>query len=191
MNGFSMENLDQTIALIRAGNSDLYGKIVDEFEGKVRAVVAAMIPDPNLVPDLTQEVFLIAYQRLDSYRPGTNFPAWLRTIARNVAQNERRRWYRRREMEAGFRAEVAHHVEAHIDRTLDEMPEDALDALKECVSRLQGKSQDVMQGFYYKDRPLAELADRLRITENSAKVILHRARQAIGSCLQKKGRCHV
>jgi RNA polymerase sigma-70 factor (ECF subfamily) len=186
-----MENLDQIIAQIRAGNSDLYGKIVDEFERKVRAVVAAMIPDPNRIPDMTQEVFITAYRRLDSYRPGTNFPAWLSTIARNVAQNERRRWYRQREKEAGFKAEVIHCVEPQIDRVMDDMPEDTLDALKDCVSRLQGKSQDVMQGFYYKDRPLAELADRLRITENSAKVILHRARQAIGSCLQKKGRCHV
>ncbi|MEI6787841.1 MAG: sigma-70 family RNA polymerase sigma factor [bacterium] len=186
-----MENLDQTIAQIRAGNSDLYGKIVDEFEGKVRAVVAAMIPDPNRIPDMTQEVFITAYRRLDSYRPGTNFPAWLSTIARNVAQNERRRWYRQREKEAGFKAEAIHCVEPQIDRVMDDMPEDTLDALKDCVSRLQGKSQDVMQGFYYKDQPLVELADRLRITENSVKVILHRARQAIGSCLQKKGRCHV
>jgi RNA polymerase sigma-70 factor, ECF subfamily len=186
-----MENLDQTIAGIRAGNSDLYGKIVDEFEGKVRAVVAAMIPDPNLVPDMTQEVFVTAYRRLDSYKLGTHFSAWLCTIARNVAQNERRRWYRRREMEAGFRVEVVHSVETHIDRIMEDMPEDTLEALKDCLSRLQGKSQDVMQGFYYQDRPLAELAGRLQISANSAKVILHRARQAIGSCLQKKGRCYV
>lgn len=186
-----MENLDPIIAQIRAGNSDLYGKIVDAFEGQVRAVLAAMIPDPNLVPDMTQEVFVTAYRRLDSYQPGTNFSAWLRTIARNVAQNERRRWYRQREKEAGFRAEVAHHIETPIDRALEEMPEDALEALKDCLSRLQGKSQEVMQGFYYQDRPLAELALRLQISTNSAKVILHRARQAIGSCLQKKGRCHV
>lgn len=186
-----MENLDQTIVRIRSGEIDLYGTIVDEFEGTVRAVVAGMIPDPNLVPDMTQEVFVIAYQRLDTYRPGTNFPAWLRTIARNVAQNERRRWYRRRDMEAGFKAEVAHRVEAHIDRALEDMPDDTLNALHDCLSRLQGKSQDMMQGFYYKDRSLAELASSLRISANSAKVILHRARQAIGSCLQKKGCCHV
>lgn len=187
-----MENLDQTIAQIRGGDIDLYRKIVDAFEGRVRAVVAAMVPDPNLVPDMTQEVFVIAYQRLGSYQAGTNFAAWLRTIARNVAQNERRRWYRRRQMEEGFRTEIADRVEPHIDRMLEEgMPEDLLHALTDCVTRLQGKSREVMEGFYYQDRPLQDLASRLQISANSAKVILHRARQALGSCLLKKGRCHV
>lgn len=186
-----MENLDQTIARIRGGDIDLYGRIVEAYEGAIRAVVASMVPDPNQVPDMTQEVFVIAYQRLGSFKAGTNFGAWLRTIARNVAQNERRRWYRRRDLESGFRAEVTERVEPQVDQAMDGMPEDLLNALADCVARLQGKSHDVMRGFYYQKCPLNELAGRFQISTGSAKVILHRARQAIGSCLQKKGRCHV
>lgn len=185
-----MEDLDKTIAAIREGDLDLYAKVVNAFEGRVRAVLAAMIPDPNLVPDMTQEVFVIAYQRLATYQPGTSFAAWLRTIARNVAQNERRRWYRRRKMEQGFRAEVADRLEPHVDRALDEMPEEIFQNLTDCLSRLQGRPREIMEGFYYQKRPLQDLAGLLQISANSAKVILHRARQAIGSCLLKKGRCH-
>ncbi len=186
-----MEELDKIIDLIRSGKIDLYSKIVDAYEGQVRAVVASMVPDSSQVPDITQQVFIIAYQRLATYKPGTFFAAWLRSIARNVAQNERRRWYRRREMEDGFKAEVADQLEPHIDQAIEEMPEELFKNLTDCLSRLQGKSRDVMEGFYYKKQHLNDLAGLLQISSNSAKVILHRARQAIGSCLLKKGRCNV
>ena len=187
----SVNDLDGLIARILAGNSDLYRGVVETYEGNIRAVISAMIPDPNQVPDVTQEVFLIAYQRLSTYRAGSNFSAWLRTIARNVAQNERRRWYRQRKQEEQFKAEVVRTVEPHVDTVLGEIPEDLLGALDECVTRLNGKSKEVTDGFYFRDRTLGDLAGRLGISMASAKVILHRARQAIGSCLQKKGQCHV
>lgn len=186
-----MEDIDQIIAKIRAGEPDLYRQIVETYEGRVRAVVAAMVPDPNATADMTQEVFVIAYQRLADFQTGTNFLAWLRAIARNVAQNERRRWYRRREMEERFEAEVAQQVETHVDRLLDDLPGDLLSSLQDCVTHLQGKARQLMDGFYFEEHSIQELAKLLEISAGSAKVILHRARHAVGSCLQKKGRCDV
>ncbi len=186
-----MENLEQTIAKILAGDPDLYREIVGAYEQTVRATLAAMVPDPNSVPDLTQEVFIIAFQRLSSYQPGTNFVAWIRAIARNVAQNERRRWYRRREMEEGFRTEVDCQVDARVDTLIEDLPEDLLDSLKDCFGKLQGKTRAVMDGFYFKDNTINELASLLQVSTSAAKVMLHRARGALGSCLQKKGNCRV
>ncbi len=186
-----MDDLDQTIKSILAGDINRYRDIVDTYEGTVRAVVGAMVPDPSLAPDLTQEVFIIAFQRLSSYQPGTNFTAWLRTIARNVAQNERRRWYRRHTQEERYRTEATQLVETEVDTLLDDLPEDLLSSLQDCVTRLHGKSKDVMDGFYFKNHSVNALAEKLRISVSSAKVILHRTRSALGSCLQKKGRCHV
>lgn len=185
------DDLDKIILKIRAGESDLYRQIVETYEGRVRAVVAAMAPDPNATADMTQEVFVIAYQRLADYRLGTNFLAWLRAIARNVAQNERRRWYRRREMEQRFEAEVAQRVEPHVDRLLDDMPENLLSSLQDCLTHLQGKARQMMDGFYYQEHSIQDMAKLLEISTGAAKVILHRARHAVGSCLQKKGRCDV
>jgi len=186
-----MENLEQTIVRILAGDPDLYRDIVGAYEQTVRATVAAMAPDPNSVPDLTQETFIIAFQRLSSYQPGTNFVAWLRTIARNVAQNERRRWYRRRALEERSKVEVMDQIEARVDSLMEELPEDLVDSLKSCVGKLQGKTRAVLDGFYFKDHSINELADLLQIPAGTAKVMLHRARGALGSCLQKKGACHV
>jgi DNA-directed RNA polymerase specialized sigma24 family protein len=48
-----------------------------------------------------------------------------------------------------------------------------------------------MDGFYYKQHTVNELSNLLQLSSSAVKVILHRARHAVGSCLQKKGRCDV
>jgi RNA polymerase sigma-70 factor (ECF subfamily) len=186
-----MNDLDQTIAKILQGDINLYSGIVKAYEGKVRGLVSVMIPDPNMVTDVTQEVFVIAYQRLNSYKPGTNFLAWLRAIARNVSQNERRSWYRRHEMEEHYEEEVSLSIEENVERLVNAMPEDLIAQLQSCVSRLNGKAHMLMDGFYYKEHSVNELAKLLQVSTSAVKVILHRARQAVSSCLQKKGKSDV
>ena len=118
-----MDALDQHIQACLKGDIDRFEEVVKICEPRVRAVLAAMTPDPNAVPDLTQDVFLIAYQRLSSYQPGTNFLAWIRTITRHVAQNDRRRWYRRREMHEQYQPEAERLMAEHIDRFVESLPE--------------------------------------------------------------------
>ena len=186
-----MHAIDDSIRKVLNGELEHYRNVVDACEPRVRAVVAAMIPDPNLVPDLTQEVFIIAYRRLADYRPGTNFTAWLRAIARNVARNERRRWYRKREMEERYRTAVEEYIEDDIAALVEALPEDMLESLQDCVARLNDNARTLVDGFYYGEEPIRQLAARLRISANAAKVILHRARQAIGRCLRRKDQCNV
>ena len=182
-----MDALDQHIQACLEGDKDRFEEIVKVCEPKVRAVLAAMSPDPNMVPDLTQEVFLIVYQRLATYQPGTNFSAWVRTIARNVAQNARRRWYRRREMHEQYQSEAERLIAENIDRLVESLPEETLASLRECVEGLGGRNKDLVEGYYFEAASLKRIAEFLNMSTTAAKVALHRARLAIGKCLRRKG----
>jgi RNA polymerase sigma-70 factor, ECF subfamily len=182
-----MKELDQHIARCVDGDLREYEEVVRLCEPRVRAVLAAMVPDPNTVSDLTQEVFVIAWRRLSSYRSGTNFLAWIRTIARNVAQNERRRWYRDRELHQEYRVEAERLLAENIDQFVDSLPEETLEALRDCVGGLGGRTRELVDGYYYEGCSLKNLAGLLDVTATAAKVALHRARKALGKCLQKKG----
>ena len=189
--GMGMGDLDDSVRQVLSGDLDCYAAIVDACEARVRALVAAMIPDPDMVPDVTQDVFIVAYRRLSSFRPGTNFRAWLHAIARNVARNERRRWYRRRDMERSSAAEIARSIEDNVDRLIDALPDDVLASLHDCVDRLGGKTKRLVDGFYYKESPVRDLAALLGVSATAARVALHRARLALGRCLRQKGGCDV
>ena len=74
--------------------------IRDQVLGTVpslRAFAISLCGNTDRADDLVQETLLRALSHIDSFEPGTNMPAWLFTILRNLFRSEYRK--RRREVE--------------------------------------------------------------------------------------------
>ena len=63
----------------------------------LRAFAISLCGNIDRADDLVQETLLRALAHIDSFQPGTNMPAWLFTILRNLFRSEYRK--RRREVE--------------------------------------------------------------------------------------------
>jgi RNA polymerase sigma factor (sigma-70 family) len=63
----------------------------------LRAFDISLCGNIDRADDLVQETLLRALSHIDSFEPGTNMPAWLFTILRNLFRSEYRK--RRREVE--------------------------------------------------------------------------------------------
>src|SRR5437870_10476296 len=63
----------------------------------LRAFAISLSGNGDRADDLVQETLLRAIANIDSFQPGTNLPAWLFTILRNLFRSEYRK--RRREVE--------------------------------------------------------------------------------------------
>ena len=63
----------------------------------LRAFAISLCGNIDRADDLVQETLLRALSHIDSFQPGTNMPAWLFTILRNLFRSEYRK--RRREVE--------------------------------------------------------------------------------------------
>ena len=63
----------------------------------LRAFAISLSGNIDRADDLVQETLLRALAHIDSFQPGTNMPAWLFTILRNLFRSEYRK--RRREVE--------------------------------------------------------------------------------------------
>ena len=63
----------------------------------LRAFAISLSGNVDRADDLVQETLLRALANIDSFEPGTNMPAWLFTILRNLYRSEYRK--RRREVE--------------------------------------------------------------------------------------------
>ncbi|MGE0062757.1 MAG: sigma-70 family RNA polymerase sigma factor, partial [Xanthobacteraceae bacterium] len=104
---------------------------------RLRAFAVSLAGNVDRADDLVQETLLRAWTHLDKFDPGTNMPAWLFTILRNLYRSEYRK--RRREVEDvnGVHAErlvalpeQTGRVEMQEFRTaLTKLPEDQRDAL--------------------------------------------------------------
>jgi RNA polymerase sigma-70 factor, ECF subfamily len=68
----------------QAGNREAFGALYERFAGYVHAILIVRLP-PQDAPDLVQDIFLSAFERLRSLREPAAFAGWIATIARNRA----------------------------------------------------------------------------------------------------------
>jgi RNA polymerase sigma-70 factor (ECF subfamily) len=112
----------------------------DELLGCVpslRAFAISLSGNGDRADDLVQETLLRALANIDSFQPGSNMPAWLFTILRNLFRSDYRK--RRREVEDAdgsyaktlkSQPEQTQHLEFEEFRVaLDKLPQDQKEAL--------------------------------------------------------------
>jgi len=73
------------IQCIRNGDIDAYGRIMRRYNQRIYRVARSIVTDDAAAMDIVQEAHIKAYTRLDSYRGGSGFFAWLAVITRNEA----------------------------------------------------------------------------------------------------------
>jgi RNA polymerase sigma-70 factor, ECF subfamily len=80
----------------RACGGDLtaFNQLVLRFQDPLYGLTLRMLGSPQAAEDATQEAFIRAWQRIDTFRGGS-FKSWLFTIAANQARDELRRRARR------------------------------------------------------------------------------------------------
>ncbi|MDQ0302377.1 sigma-70 family RNA polymerase sigma factor [Ancylobacter polymorphus] len=142
----------------------------------LRAFAISLSGSVDRADDLVQETLLRAFANISSFRPGTNLPAWLFTILRNLFRSEYRK--RRREVpdsDGAFAATLTSNPDqnTHLDfedfrAALDQLPPDQREALV-----LVGAS-----GFSYE-----EAADICQCAVGTIKSRVNRARKRLGEML--------
>jgi len=150
------------------------------------AYVLTLTGDLNEYEDLVQETLRIAYEKRNSYQPGTNFSAWLKTIARNVC---------RRYMEERKRLPLLNYEEAQarLDQLIDES-EQRLSAfeeirkqyLEECLEELNKKSRRLIMLRYGRGLSLKQIATLTGRKLSNVTVTIFRIRAILADCIRRK-----
>lgn len=140
-----------------------------EFPGVLRTVFL-ILHDRGRSEDVTQEAFiqlLTQWKKVSRYeRPD----AWVRRVAIRQAVRMMKRDRTRSELERA-------------DAVAPEPDLPDVD-LARAVQRLPAMQRVAVVLFYFEDRPIAEIADILDISDGSVKVHLHRARQRLAALLE-------
>jgi RNA polymerase sigma-70 factor (ECF subfamily) len=78
------------VEAVRRGDRDAFGRLYDLYGPMVHGILLARVPFDE-VDDLVQDVFLLAFKRIQSLREAGAFGGWLAMIARNRAVDFHRR----------------------------------------------------------------------------------------------------
>lgn len=78
------------VEAVRRGDSDAFGRLYDLYGPMVHGILLARVPFDE-VDDLVQDVFLLAFKRINTLREAGAFGGWLAMITRNRAVDFHRR----------------------------------------------------------------------------------------------------
>ena len=160
--------------------------IYNEYSSGICGFLYKLCGSASLAEELTQETFYQAYKSLHRYNGTCEIFTWLAAIAKNTYFK-----YLRKHKRELYRCEISE-LEGMVADT-DERPEDLAEQreLREAVMRavmnLDKKYRDVTVLRIYAELPFSAIAELLGITENSAKVIFHRAKRQLEDDLKQLG----
>jgi len=166
---FSDESL---VKETRAGSQVAFEQLIKRYEKLVFRVAYSYTRRAESALDISQEIFIKAYRRLDSYRSEGSFKAWLLGIARNESAD----WLRR---DQRFR----NHNELTPENTPSCPPVQEAEILErenrqtllDQMLHLNPRQRLAVSLRYFEKRPIREIAAALDCSEGTAKSILFRS----------------
>ena len=129
----------------------------------------------SLADDIRQDVFVRAYNKLDTFRGEASVKTWLFSITRNIAVDYRRSAFLRKVNLVNYVVKKGGHPTAEAE-FLERL---ALNDAWKVVLSLPIKLREVITLYVHHQLSIAEISALLQVSEAVVKVRLHRARNKV------------
>lgn len=176
---------DRIVAAVLAGDTQAFAGLVRLYQEAVWRIAAALLRDRDATENVAQQVFVDAYLHLDQYEPGTDFGAWLRTLARNRLRKELRTAARADRRLAAYRERLEDRLRAEAAGRHDDA--DAyLAALRGCRDLLPERDAAVLRLRYEKGMTFEAIGARRGQSPDAVQRMISRIRFRLRDCIQGK-----
>lgn len=148
----------------------------------IKGFLFALTADPHAADDLMQEVYLVVREKAAEFAPGSNFLAWVRTIARFKVMHHFRNRGRRPLIDPANAEALAAVDEALGVDGADEWAEHR-NALARCLERIGSAPRQLLDLRFAEDLSPTGMAERLGRSANGVSVALSRTLTALRDCV--------
>lgn len=184
---------DQLVAEARAGSQGAFTALVDRYERPVFNLLARMVRDRTLAEDLSQDAFVKAFRRLETYRADQGkFSNWVFKIAHNTTIDHlRRSRVTTVPIDAGGEGDVDFHSilpdESSTTPLEGAVRMDLAKALGVAIEQLRPEYREVVVLRHQEGLSYEEIADLTEMPLGTVKTYLHRARKELAGLLAASG----
>jgi RNA polymerase sigma-70 factor, ECF subfamily len=151
---------------------------IRSYQNMVFSVSARIVGNLTDAEDITQEVFIKAYDRFKELRTSGTVGGWLKTVATNLSINHLNR-YRARWR---FFSEQTEQIEVAVE---DERESDRKEAVELAIRKLPDAQRVPLVLFHFQDMSYEEIAGKLQISLAKVKSDIHRGRETLKKLLTK------
>ena len=163
------------------------------YQDMVFSTAVRLTANPAQAEDISQDVFLRAYQSFDNLRSSPKAGGWLKTVATNLTLNHltrhRKRWRLFSEVFSDdTREEELDSATEVFDTVLSELETDERRArVEQALERLPDHQRVPLVLYHYEEMPYQDIANRLGISLAKVKTDILRGRVAMAALLGKGG----
>lgn len=162
----------------RSGNHNAFEELYKKNVNRIYAICLRLIADRKRAEELTQDVFVRAWENLNTFRGESLFSTWLYRLAVNVVlvdiRSAKRRSLRFLKLSDVFKFNKKH----------EHNPQNSID-LEKAIAGLPEKARMIFVLHDVEGYKHEEISGMLGIAEGTTKAQLHRARKLLREVLIK------
>jgi len=162
------------------GDGGAFGHLIDRYQRVLYNVSLRMVGNREDAKDITQTVFLKAYQAMGTFDRRHKFFSWIYRIMINETLNHLSKRKRTEPLDETFRSDEAGPDEDCSRNRLR-------DSIQTALLELSTDYRQVIVLRHYAELSYEEMSEVLHVPEKTVKSRLHTARQLLGEILPKHG----
>jgi RNA polymerase sigma-70 factor, ECF subfamily len=178
---------EELVQRARTGDSQAFDEIVERHKGAVFRAAMAALRNREDAEDVTQETFITAYHKLESFRGESQLRTWLSRIAWNRSMDHRRRGRSRRFLHLD-EPDAAELPSTAADPERATLASTTHDRVRREIDRLPENLRDTLLLASGGDRDYASIAEMLGVREGTVKSRVFEARALLRLALQDLAR---
>ena len=175
---YDRNETDETLVMLTlAGEQTAYEVLVTRYQRSVISSAMAVTKNYFMAEDAAQDAFVTAWMKLNTLQEPKKYGSWVRRIAKNCALNMISRY------RSFLPLEVVDNLNISDDGAENPAEIYALseerNEVNKSIGMLPEKVRQIIHLHYFEDLSIAEIADRMRISEGTVKRQLHDGRKRI------------
>lgn len=163
---------------VKNGNNGQFNVLVNRYRDRIYRYLIKRLDDPSAAEDLTQETFITAYKKLDTFKQNSKFSTWLYGIALNISRNHLNRSPKRPYQD--IHQEENNNSNENGEGLLGELiQQETLLSLKEKIDELGENLKDTSILVFFESFSYEETAVIMGIPIGTVKSRIYRARKVL------------
>lgn len=171
------------IEATQLGDAEAFRSLVNIHQLAVRAFITSRLSDAIEAYDLTQEVFITAYQKLPDFDTSRPLRPWLLGISLNMVRRHHEKAVKSPDY---AHDEILELVENQMQEGVDQWKElPVYEALQSCMEKLNDAGRRLMHSRYFEGREIREIREELGERHSTVTMKLHRTRLQLKECINR------
>ena len=168
------------------------------YQDMVFSTAVRLVNNAAQAEDISQEVFLKAYERYEMLQSSPTAGGWLKTVATNLSLNHLSRYRNRWRFFSEFRRDDAgaDSEQSDVEFAAPDTFFSGVDAgerrawVEQALEQLPDHQRVPLVLYHFEDMPYEDIAKRLRVSLAKVKTDILRARAALAQILARSGASH-